>query len=693
MVLTDIHIDFETRSAADLRKTGLYVYAEHPSTDVWCACWCIDDGPIMDWRLGDPPPQMLFDAIAQGALVFCHNSNFEWAIWHHICTPRHGWPVLPFSQTRCTAAMAAAMALPRALKDAAVALGSSEQKDMAGSRLMMQLAKPRRINTDGSIQWWDVEEKIQRLIAYCRQDVETERALTKKLRPLPPTEYALWQLDHLINTRGVRVDLQSVRQADVIVKRSIDGLNAELERRTAGAVEKIGQVAKLTEWLRAKGVDVDSLDKQAIKAALKVVTDPNLRRVLEIRQEAAKSSTAKLDAFKQRTSADGRMRENFMYHGASTGRWSGKGAQLQNFPRASMKQKAIEQAIECFAKPSHFATFCDMHDIQPLTAVADTLKGMVVASPGHEIVHADFSNIEGRVLAWLAGQEDKLEAFRAFDRKEGPDLYKVAASGMLGIPVSSIEDDGPNRQIGKVSELALGYQGGHGAFISMAKNYNVTPADITPAIKAVFADRFDIVADGYDEKNRYNLPCDEWTALRIVVDAWRAAHPAIVQFWADLDEAAMRATIDPGRAYPAGPVSYASKGNILWCRLPSGRLLAYVDPKVRDVETPWGRRREAVTYMAVNSLTRRWERTKGYGGLWSENITQAAARDVMGEAMLRIEARGWPVILTVHDDIASEVPEGTVSVADYAAEMVILPAWARGLPVAAAGAVGRRYGK
>jgi DNA polymerase len=155
----------------------------------------------------------------------------------------------------------------------------------------------------------------------------------------------------------------------------------------------------------------------------------------------------------------------------------------------------------------------------------------------------------------------------------------------------------------------------------------------------------------------------------------------------------MRATIDPGRAYSAGPISYASKGNILWCRLPSGRLLAYVDPKVRDVETPWGSRRQAVTFMSVNSVTRRWERSKGYGGHWAENITQAVARDVMGEAMLRVEARGWPIVITVHDEIVSEVPAGSVSVEEYAEEMAILPAWASRLPIAAAGAVGRRYGK
>lgn len=689
----EIHLDLETRSAADLKKTGLYVYAEHPTTDVWCACWCIDDGPVETWRPGEGFPPELMSALNAGALVFAHNAAFEFALWTHVLAPRYLWPTIPFEQFRCTAAMAAAMALPRDLAGAALAMGLPEQKDMAGKRLMLQLARPRRVDGE-AIRWWepaDVPEKFERLYAYCAQDVEVERALTKRLRPLSASELRLFQLDHKINTRGVRVDLESVRCADVIVKKSLETLDRELAVRTRNAVTRATQAARLTEWLNEQGVDLERVDKAAVKAALKQELDPNLRRVLEIRQEAAKSSTAKLEAMKLRTSADGRSRETLLYHGASTGRWSGKGIQLQNLPRPrpSMKQPQVEAAIE--AMQSKDPAWMDLWG-PPLTVVSDCLRGLILADPGHELVMADFSNIEGRVLAWLAGEEWKLDAFRAYDRGEGPDLYKVAAAGIFGCAIDQVDDS--RRQVGKVSELAQGYQGGHGAWISMGKNYNVTPGDVAPVVKAATdPSHWDTVLEGYDADNRFDLPADEWVALRIVIDAWRAKHPQIVEYWNNLDAAAMAAVREPGRQHKAGKVSFACAGNVLWCRLPSGRLLAYVDPKIRDVETPWGASRAAVTYMGVNSVTRKWERNKGYGGLFAENVTQAVARDIMAEAMLRVEARGWPVILTIHDEVICETPEGLVTPEEFGAVMRDLPGWASGLPVAAEGLASRRYRK
>jgi DNA polymerase len=703
----EIHIDFETRSAADLRKTGLYVYAEDPTTDVWCAAWCVGDAPMQMWKMGQPFPRILGDYITAGAHVYAHNAGFEHAIWTQILAPRYGWPKLDFGQMRCTAAMAAAMALPRDLAGAAVAMGLPEQKDMTGKRLMMQLARPRRVE-GGVCVWWDVPEKLERLYAYCAQDVEVERALTKKLRPLSDFEHAIWQLDHQINTRGVAVDLSSVRRADKIVKLSLADLDKEMERLTGGRVDKASQAARLTEWLREQGLDLGSVDKQAVKDALKLDLAPNVRRVLEIRREAAKSSTAKLEAMKLRTSKDGRSRETLMYHGASTGRWSGKGIQLQNLPRPSLKLRDIEAVFE--ALPAGDPAWVELWG-RPLSVISDCLRGMITAGDGRELVMADFANIEGRVLAWLAGEEWKLEAFRAYDTfllddlgqripdkkpgeflRKGPDLYKVAASGMLGRPIDAIDDK--QRQIGKVSELALGYQGGHGAFISMAKNYSVTPSDIAPSVKAAFpVETWQAAEARFEENNRFDLPVDEWTALRIVVDSWRGAHPGVVDMWQSLDHAAYDAVCRPGKKFDAGRVSYACAGNILWCKLPSGRLLAYVDPKIRDVETPWGATRRAVTYMGVNSVTRRWERAKGYGGLWAENVTQAVARDVMAEAMLRVEAKGWPVVLTVHDEVVSEVPKGSVGAQEFGDVMRALPAWAEALPVAAEGLVSKRYRK
>lgn len=701
--MAEIHLDIETRSAADLRKVGMYVYAEHPTTDVWCACWCVDDGPINTWLMGDPPPRVIGDYLAEGAVIVAHNAGFEHAHWQKILTPRYGWPAVTFEQFRCTAAMAAAMALPRDLAGAAEAMGQEAQKDMAGKRIMMQLSRPRRVEQDGTVVWWtpqDSPKKFEALYAYCVQDVEVERGLTKRLRPLSAFEHDIWQLDHKINTRGVQVDLEMVGHAERVVTLELARLNREMETLTHGQVTKVSQVTKLNAWLREQGMDIESLDKHGIRAALAAAPNPRVRRVLELRQEGAKSSTAKLDAMKLRTSADNRARENLMYHGASTGRWSGKGIQLQNLPRPSLKAKQIEQVFE--ALPARDPGFLTVWG-SPLAVVSDCLRGMVTAAPGHHLVRADYSNIEGRVLAWLAGDEKKLDRFRAYDTilgyapdgkpiRKGPDIYKVAAAGIFGCDVEDIDDK--RRQVGKVSELAQGYQGGHGAWISMGKNYAIAPADVVPAVRAATDyEAWATAADGWSAKNRYGLPQDEWTALRIVIDGWRGAHPEIVAYWDALDAAAMRAVRSPGEKQTVGGAAFVYVGNILWCRLPSGRLLAYVDARLREVETPWGGTRLAVTYMGVDSVTRRWSRHKAYGGHWAENITQAVARDIMADAMLRVEARGWPVVLTVHDEIVCEVPAGSVDAETFGEEVRLLPPWASGLPVTAEGVVGFRYGK
>lgn len=530
---------------------------------------------------------------------------------------------------------------------------------------MLQLMKPRRIE-QGSILWWtpeDVPEKHKILRDYCVQDVEVERALTKRLRPLSDTEFKIWQLDQAINTRGVRIDTPSVKLASQIVAASLDVLNRELAVRTRNACDKVGQTARLKDWLRKEGVDVESVDKASVRALLEMELDPNVRRVIEIRQEAAKSSTAKLEAMTLRTSADGRSRENLLYHGASTGRWSGKGIQLQNLPRPSLKGRQILTAFEALkAKdPAWLEIFTDKKGktYPALSVVSDMLRGMVTAEPGAELARADLSNIEGRVLAWLAGEEVKLDRFRAFDAGTGPDIYRETAALILGIPVEDVTDE-QRQAYGKVPELFLGFGGGKGAFLSAAALYGIEATD------------------------------DEAEGIKV---GWRGLHPKTVQFWWDLDAAAMDAVRNPGRAFAAGPIQYAVKGSIMWCRLPSGHLLSYVDPQIREVTTPWGAQRDAVTYMGVDSKTRQWSRHKGYGGHWAENVTQAVARDFMAEGMLRVEARGWPIVLTVHDEIISEVPAGTVTAQEYAAEMSVLPAWAAGLPVAAAGEVSWRYGK
>lgn len=294
----------------------------------------------------------------------------------------------------------------------------------------------------------------------------------------------------------------------------------------------------------------------------------------------------------------------------------------------------------------------------PLDVVSSCLRAMITAPDGYNLVGVDFSNIEGRVLAWLADETWKLDAFREFDRGEGPDLYQVAAGRIYG---KNPEDCKAERQVGKVSELALGYQGGVGAFQTMARGYDLD------------------ISDAQAEE---------------IKQAWREAHPSVVDFWYKLENAAMRAVENPGVQYRAGQhITYLLKGSFLWCRLPSGRVLCYCFPKIKDKETPWGEMRPGIVHKGINSLTRKWEEIDAYGGKFAENVTQAVARDLLRDAIIRFEENNLPVVFHVHDEIVAEVPENEYALDRAVRLMAERPSWATGLPVAVEGWRGKRYQK
>ena len=661
-----IHGDFETRSEVELKDVGLDVYARHPSTDVWCFAWAHDDQEPMIWFPGAPAPALAFPFSFKSTKFYAHNAQFELAIWNHIMVPRYGWPVLHPERVRCTMAMAYAMSLPGSLENASAALGLSEQKDMAGHRLMMQMSRPRGYDDAGKPIWWDDYDKQMQLHAYCKQDVRTEQALCKRLLPLSEQEQKLWVLDQKINNAGVYVDRTAVERAITVVKRETDRLNEELFKVTEGCVSSTTEVAALTKWIRERGVEIDGLAKADVIDALKLDDVPaDVRRALLIRQEGGKTSTAKLKTVLEILGDDSRARGLLQYHAAGTGRWGGRKLQPQNMPRPSIPHEVVEQVIDtlttCTPDEAH-SLITTLFD-NPLTVISDCLRGMICAAPGKVLMCSDFANIEGRGLAWIAGEQWKLDAFKAYDAGMGPDIYKLSYAKSFRIPVEDVTKE--NRFVGKVQELALGYQGGVGAFQTMAKAYRVT------------------VSDARAEE---------------VKVAWREAHPNVVNFWYAIESAAKDAVQRPGLVsyvtVKKAELAFLVKGSFLFCKLPSGRVLTYPYPKLKPIMTPWGEEKEQIHYMSVDGKTKKWQETHTYGGKLTENVVQALSRDILAEAMTRLDAEGYDIVLHVHDEIVSECDEHRNNYLSlFEAFMKQVPKWAAGLPIAVEGWKGKRYRK
>lgn len=705
------HIDFETRSAFDLLKGGADAYSQHVTTDALCLAVAFNDEPVSLWTpdMNDGPwipnsPRMihrLLDHVAKGGKVFGHNIGaFEMLIWNNVMTLNYGWPELKIEQCEDTMAMAYAMALPGSLDDASRTAGIPYEKDKVGHRIMLKLSQPRAILADGTIVWWTKEEvpdDFEKLYAYCKQDVVVERALAQRLMRLSPREQQLWELDFKINRRGVYVDQTAARVTGALVTTEKARLDNNMRQLTGNAVASCSAVGQISDWLKLKGVTVPSLAKADVVELLEGELPDDCRRALLLRQEAAKTSTAKLTAMTNGISAGGRARGLFQYHGASTGRWAGRRIQLQNLPRQKLKQEQIEEVFTLLnrygAKAGPY--IFEATQVKPMSVVSDCIRGFLRARPGYDLIAADFAAIEARVIAWLAGQEDALQVFRG-DGK----IYELTAAGIYGCKISEISKEDPRRQVGKVAVLALGYQGGVGAMQTMAKAYGVK---LEPTFDALWArsteehrKKCEFVFNLNGKK--YDISKKEFYASDLIKQYWREANPAIVQYWDALNSAAILAATHEGKPMVVGPagreVTFKKNGSWLWCRLPSGRVICYPYPKVEIIapfedSTP----RPTLTAMGVDSYTKKWERYKAYGGFLAENITQAVARDLLAEAMLNLEKKNYPVVMHVHDEVVVEVPKDFGSLAEVTKIITQIPAWAAGLPVSAEGWRGGRFRK
>ena len=435
--------------------------------------------------------------------------------------------------------------------------------------------------------------------------------------------------------------------------------------------------------------------------------DAAAQEAIELRSSAAKSSTAKFKKMLDTVQADGRARGLLNYHGASPGRWAGRLWQPQNLPRVDPDRDLpdVMRTLELLNTSKGKTDLIDSIELvtgKPMDTLSKCLRAMLIAGPGKKFVGGDFSNIEGRINAWVAGEKWKLDAFRQYDQGTGHDLYLVGAGRLLGVEPTDVSK-AQRQSLGKVPELALGYQGSVGAFITMAAVYGIKPAEVAAIAKAATHENDWIATHSkYADANSYGLDVDVWTGIKSVVNAWRAAHPNIVQGWWDLQDAAIEAVSAPGLIVPVygGKVKYLAKNGFLFCALPSGRVIAYASPRVAMVEQDFGtgpQKRNQVQYEGVDSKTRRWGKQALYGGKQCENIVQAIARDVMVESMFRAEDDNYPLVLTVHDELLSEVDDVQPPVQNDAANlkhiMEILPDWAEGLPVAASTWEDQRYVK
>ena len=687
-----LHLDFETRSDIDLRKVGLHQYARGRNTDILCAAFAFDDEPVQLWRPGGILPDRFIRHIESGGEVHAHNASFEQELTNNVATRKYNWPHLYTDQLVCTMAQAYAMGLPGSLGNAAAALGIAQQKDLVGGRLMLQYCQPKDIDGAGKIVWWDDPAQLQKIFDYCKQDVEVERSLGKRMMKLSHYEQGVWELDQKINARGICVDTRAILAATILVEQEKDRLNKEMQIISKNQIATCTAVQQIKDFLYMRGIpDVEGLAKTDVTDLLAQKDLPiDVRQILELRKEAGKASTAKLEPMLAGADPQThRLRGCFQYSGANTRRWAGRRVQLHNLKRPQIKQTVIDQVLNLLPKG------IKAHEIDalygpPLDVLSNCIRGFLVAAPGSDLLTCDFSSIEARVLAWLANETATLEIFKTHGR-----IYEHAAAKIFGVSIDSVDEG--QRQVGKVAVLALGYQGGVGALQTMARGYGLQLAPVYDHLwsLAESGQREWVERAFKQNKHRFDeITREEYIASDLTKTFWREANPAIVNYWAEVGAAAITATQNPMSKVTVGnSVTFVVNGSFLWCKLPSGGVICYPYPQIQKIDLPWGGKTDGLTYMAEDGQSKKWLRFKTYGGSIVENITQAVARDLLADAMLRLEAQNYPIVAHVHDEVVCERLIGTGSVEEMSQIMCASPDWAKGLPVKAGGWRGPRYRK
>ncbi|HEO4380541.1 TPA: DNA polymerase [Streptococcus agalactiae] len=612
MLIKELSIDLETYCEVDLRKSGVYSYAEDDSFEILLLAVSVDNGPVTVYDLTKEnlPDQILHALVNDSIIKWAFNASFEriclsnWLKKHHPKLLSEGF--LSPNSWRCSMVWSAYLGLPLSLEGVGTVLKLKEQKLKEGGDLIRYFClpcKPTKINGGRKRNFpHHAPDKWAAFINYNKRDVEVELAIKDKLRnhPVPDFLWEEYHQDQNINDRGIGIDVDFVKAAITIDEESKSKIQEELKELTG--LENPNSVLQMIGWLREHGVTTNSLDKKAVKELLKVV-DAKTTKVLKLRQQAAKSSVSKYQAMVNCVCLDGRARGMFQFYGANrTGRWAGRLVQLQNLPQNHLPD--LKEARDLFKTG-------DLEATDLLYGTQDTLSQLIrtafVPSDGKKFIVCDFSAIEARVLSHLAG-----EKWRSMVFEQGKDIYCMSASQMFGVPVEKYGHNADLRQKGKIAELACGYGGAVGA------------------LKAMGA-----IDMGLDEQE-----------LQPLVDSWRQANPNIVLFWWDVDKAVKTAVKYQKQTETHG-IQFKVRKGMLFITLPSGRKLAYVKPKMG--ENQFGG--ESVTYEGTGTA-KRWERLESYGPKFVENIIQAISRDILAYSMKQL--KDFRIVGHVHDEIIIE---------------------------------------
>lgn len=742
-------IDFEGRSAGNLKRIGSWLYSRHRTTQAHCLAYHLPGSDeVKLWHRAYPaldieesaPPEDLFQWIAEGGAVEAHNAGFEQNFWQNVMQVQHDWPEVPDGQWMCSAAKCAALALPRSLEGAIDALDLPEKKDPRGENFVNKYCKPVRLSKrerdllgEDYVEFAEDIEGITTGWEYCKQDVRAEMCLSDALPDLIPNEQKLWHITQDMNRRGVLIDMTLARAALRMADKAKRKINGELESITG--IASGSQREALKKWLaQHEGLELADSTAKTLEWYLDRRTDlsKRARRVLTIIKEVNRTSTNKFKRMLECVDDDDRARDLLSFCGAErTGRYAGKGIQVQNLPKGRFakhlpKKTALDLAVEDIK--SGDLDWCEVIHGDIMNLIASCLRGALIAPKGRDLVSADYAAIEARCVLWESGADTALNVFR-----EKKDIYCDMASGIYGREITKETAKPINamgateRDFGKVAVLGLGYGMGFLKFLITLRTYNIvlTRPEVLAMMGKKRLEKYEGVVrkklfpkpDDFDDVRKYRLAereaaksrrslrderedpegvLHELALCKYTVDTYRTRYSEVPEMWKAQEAAAIEAIQHRGRRVKCGVVTWYVEGRFLKCLLPSGRTLNYCDAELKPTKTSWGEVRPQIRFMGRDQKTNKWVRQATYGGKLTENITQAIARDIMAHAKISLtEKHGhiYELLISIHDQILSECDEGEGDVKSFEAAMADLPPQYEGCPITAEGELYKRFRK